>query len=803
MLTKLPKALVYFVRRQGEPLFLAYAENLEADKFNSLSVNWDEISNWLTANQGLPFVYEAEKKGSLFMRAFPGGREKLDPAGPRVGIPIIHENTLRGLIFMCYPQITDKKKFKSIFKKNIGLIKKISQQIGAGADKIFRREASILDSITSAYNHFHFKEKLPDAVFKARNRRSSVSIIMFECDGIPAIQKRYGDEKANYVLSTVVQTIKDKIDVKEMMIFRLSDYLFSIILPGLDVEQGKETAIKLMELISSIQFTTPIPTITATLGMATYPDHAEDEKRLEEVVRKALEKAINSGRNRLIIETGSSIFPPSSRLSGAKPKSVKLPETSEVGSLPGDLKTSKPSISIAPPPEEKEKPKEAEKTYESDLLSPLTFRSAQKTQPTSLRGVPVRPTESTTVFETDSGKISREVRPSSKQEDKTGIIRKDGKDFVPIKPESAQVEKAQSIPAWKKNMESSSIEKPAAPDSSKLRRPPKMREVGSDTSRLPPLPKSMEAKKPMVGLIRRSKTAGQAPDIKRRGYDAYPPESMPLDQIPQIKEAVVEEKIESQKKFPSGSLGPKKIEFTPKPVTTETKVIQEIPIEAPPPAGRIPPSTPLRKQPATPVGTTFLPKLALKTFTPSTKTPFAKPGEDRKKTAPPAAKDPVTGFFLKSFFEQSIGRFVVRASQTKRPLALMFFKLDKHKELKGKYGQEKLNNVLSEISEMIETFLKEGSDIPARYSDEIFVLILPDTSFQIAFNLAEQIRFTVGNLNFRDIPGQINLSLGIASFPDKGKSPKEVMKNSYDAMVYAIKSGGNRTAIWDENLFKK
>jgi diguanylate cyclase (GGDEF)-like protein len=284
-------------------------------------------------------------------------------------------------------------------------------------------------------------------------------------------------------------------------------------------------------------------------------------------------------------------------------------------------------------------------------------------------------------------------------------------------------------------------------------------------------------------------------------------------------------------RFGGPSVGPQKISPISAP-KTEPRVIQRSAVQpaAPPVPDR---RTPMQEQPKTvlaeikppvaprgtgrspitaPIGTAPLPRLGMKSLRPEVTGGLSdKKTEDaesqaalmRKKAQVAAARDPVTQFFYKSYFEQNLRRLMGRANQNKRPLALIFFKLDKHKEIKSKSGQEKLNNVLKEISLMVGNFLKEGSDIPARYSDEIFVVILPDTSFQIAFNLAEQIRFTVGNLTFKEVPGQITLSLGIASYPNKGKSSSEVMKNSYDAMVYAIKSGGNSSVIWDEKLLKR
>ncbi|MCD4785970.1 MAG: diguanylate cyclase [Candidatus Eremiobacteraeota bacterium] len=852
VLTKLPKALVYFVRREGQPLYLALADNLEREKYDDLDVDWDELSNWLTVNQGKPFIYNIEKKEPPFMRAFPKSRDRLDVAETRVGIPFVYQNVFRGVAFMASPKIKDMMKLRRYYEKNTETIRKTSLEVGAASEKIYQKESTTTDSVTPAYNQLYFKEKLPEEVARCRDSHNTLALIMFEIDRIIAIQKRFGEERKNYVLKTLIQSLQKYLNPSKELVFRISDYRFAIILCDIDNDSTLDKAHYLLDIISKTQFTTPIPNVTASMGMAIFPKQASTAKALDQEARNALDQAISTGRNKLVFEMKTAGLRPSivQTVERESIENISAQETSS-GSLRGihivsAKEKSRSSIPIAPPSAGKS-------TEESGRAkaskSPFKFRSAQKTQPEppsrqTISRIEDKPEILTNVpneeIQRSDTKKERLWKPrkATKSRHSAGSSRKESRDFVPIKPGTVKTRETGtpsrvSPPPWMKGKSTTvKTDKREKIETSVLRRPPKMREVGSSTSKLPPLPKSSQGLKPMRGLIRRSKSSAQMPGVRRRTGGAtlrpYPgkkagksTEEKPVRSISRKQQETQEipshlKKIEKMKQKQADSKGrvkPIAPSIAPRrpfaKKKKEPRVIDRIPV-----AGTEPPiasATPSKRRPPTQIGTSQLPRLGMKSFKPSKKSSKVKSKTTqatqaailRKKTQSKIAKDPITGFFYKSYFEQSIKRLMISASQTKRPLTLLFFKLDKHKELKGKYGQEKLNNVLKEITSMIGNFLKEGSDVPARYSEEIFVTILPDTTHQIAFNLGEQIRFTIGNLTFRDVPGNVTLSLGIASFPNKGKSPKEVMKNSYDAMVYAIKSGGNKSVIWNETLLKR
>ncbi len=689
-LTRLPKALIYFAQRHGDPLKLIHAENIDKKSYMHLNLSWDEVKEWIDYNQGQPFIYEEEKKEIPFLRAFPGIRDYLDSAGPRVGVPFLNRGEIRGLAFLCYQGLSDeneKRKFQRIFLKHRELIQKIAIEVGQSADVIFQRQAAIKDTITNAYSQLYFKEKLPEEIRNCKLKSKPLCLLMMEPDGLGAIHKRFSEEGKNTVLRGVYQILEKNVRQAVDLIFRISDYRFAVIMPGLGEESARDTGEIIRKLAAAVDFTAPIPNITLSMGLAVFPQDADKAANVEDKVRMALDRAISTGRNKLIASSGVKETKSASMDFNMGPltQHLVLPPQADTNLF------SKPSVPLAPPPD-------AKKSDKSKALPGLTFRSASISM--SIDSVPKKPPLT-------------EVAGKSEKQEITGL----SKEVVRIIPSREKSRPA--VKQWNRSKETASPDAESSLKKRVLRKKDTIKNVPG-TSKLPSISRlmGMQREKPSIKKGR----------LQRNG----------------------------DKSTPSLSLGDSKD-----------------------PSGRM---ADLRS-----LADTARQKMQQKS---------------RKADKKLEAKDEVTGFFTKTYFDRKVAVLLKVARQSEKPLSLIFFKLDKHRALKDKYGQEKLNNVLKEICTMISGFLNHDTDVPARYNNEVFAAILPNTPPQTAFNVAEQIRFTVENLIFRDITGQITISLGISSYPEKGNSPREIMKESYEAMVYAIKSGGNRSVIWDDKIKK-
>jgi diguanylate cyclase (GGDEF)-like protein len=99
------------------------------------------------------------------------------------------------------------------------------------------------------------------------------------------------------------------------------------------------------------------------------------------------------------------------------------------------------------------------------------------------------------------------------------------------------------------------------------------------------------------------------------------------------------------------------------------------------------------------------------------------------------------------------------------------------------------------VTDTAKTELR-SADVIGRYGGEEFIVILPMTNAQQAFQLAERIRLNVESLRIPTPKGvaQVTLSIGIVQF-SATESVEEIFRRADEAMYAAKQAGRNRTEL--------
>ena len=93
-------------------------------------------------------------------------------------------------------------------------------------------------------------------------------------------------------------------------------------------------------------------------------------------------------------------------------------------------------------------------------------------------------------------------------------------------------------------------------------------------------------------------------------------------------------------------------------------------------------------------------------------------------------------------------------------------------------------------------------DIASRYGGEEFTLILPETTLEQGFAVAERIRELVSTQTYIDSnekPFTVTISLGLSIYDGKGEVTNKDLINEADSALYEAKrSGKNKTIIYEK-----
>ncbi|WP_345975918.1 sensor domain-containing diguanylate cyclase [Sulfurimonas sp. HSL3-7] len=127
-----------------------------------------------------------------------------------------------------------------------------------------------------------------------------------------------------------------------------------------------------------------------------------------------------------------------------------------------------------------------------------------------------------------------------------------------------------------------------------------------------------------------------------------------------------------------------------------------------------------------------------------------------------ANHDKLTAVYNRHMFEEVFRKEISRAKRYDRPLSLVMVDVDYFKEINDRYGHQNGDAVLRDLAATLQKNLRD-SDIIARWGGEEFIIILPNTPFEQAVIIAEDLRATIAEHRF-DEGIHLTCSFGVTAY---------------------------------------
>ncbi|PID45401.1 MAG: hypothetical protein CSB47_08965 [Proteobacteria bacterium] len=174
-----------------------------------------------------------------------------------------------------------------------------------------------------------------------------------------------------------------------------------------------------------------------------------------------------------------------------------------------------------------------------------------------------------------------------------------------------------------------------------------------------------------------------------------------------------------------------------------------------------------------------------------------------------ANTDALTQLANRRAFDQTFKNEWRRTIRDELPISMLLVDVDHFAQYNESQGQRAGDNCLKAIASSMEVVTRRPADIAARYSDEEFAVLLPNTTLDNAIVLGERLRTTVEQLQ---IPhpaskhGVVTVSVGVAcctpemeeekDTPEKGEImfPAMLINAADNALFLAKQQGCNRVA---------
>ena len=153
-----------------------------------------------------------------------------------------------------------------------------------------------------------------------------------------------------------------------------------------------------------------------------------------------------------------------------------------------------------------------------------------------------------------------------------------------------------------------------------------------------------------------------------------------------------------------------------------------------------------------------------------------------------AQHDHLTALPNRAFFEQALRRSMEAAAERGERLALLFIDLDAFKDINDCHGHAVGDVVLRAVASRLQNTLR-GDDMVARLGGDEFVVLLPRAREAIWQRAAQRVHEAMQDpIADGDLRLQVQLSIGVAVFPDDAQDPDMLMRRADGAMYRAKRS---------------
>ena len=169
------------------------------------------------------------------------------------------------------------------------------------------RDQSIRDPLTGLYNRRFLYESLERELTRAKRQHRSLSIIFLDLDHFKAFNDTFGHSAGDYVLRSVSDVFRSFFRADDLPC-RYGGEEFAIILPESTPQDAASRADTLRQHVKALKLEYDkqlLASITVSIGIAGFPDHAEACEELLKLADQSLYQSKTTGRDRVTIAATS------------------------------------------------------------------------------------------------------------------------------------------------------------------------------------------------------------------------------------------------------------------------------------------------------------------------------------------------------------------------------------------------------------------------------------------------------------------------------------------------------------------
>lgn len=163
-----------------------------------------------------------------------------------------------------------------------------------------------------------------------------------------------------------------------------------------------------------------------------------------------------------------------------------------------------------------------------------------------------------------------------------------------------------------------------------------------------------------------------------------------------------------------------------------------------------------------------------------------------------ALTDPLTRIANRRSLFQRFQEEIDRAERYSRPISIAMLDVDHFKVFNDMEGHLCGDEALKKIASCLAANIRK-TDFLGRYGGEEFLILMPETPLEVGLEIAGRVRAAIENALFqgRSKTAYLTASLGLAAYPQHGRTPKLLIEQADQALYVAKEAGRNRIVLAD------
>jgi diguanylate cyclase (GGDEF)-like protein len=208
-------------------------------------------------------------------------------------IPMVVYSDVIGVI-----NVTNKRQGKDFTDEDVEMLKAVADQAAVAINKAQLWDMAVTDSLTGLYVRRYFMVKLQEELLRAQRYNNILSVVMADLDRFKNINDTYGHEAGDRVLKAIGKFLQQNVrDVD--VVARYGGEEFVIMIPEAANDAAHILSERLRKNLSKMKFG-DLPSVTISLGIATFPHDGKDPGDLIRKADAAMYAAKRAGRDQVV-----------------------------------------------------------------------------------------------------------------------------------------------------------------------------------------------------------------------------------------------------------------------------------------------------------------------------------------------------------------------------------------------------------------------------------------------------------------------------------------------------------------------